>query len=164
MSWHPNRDAVRFFLTEVWPGLVKEIPDLRLFLIGRNPPKEARTAPHAGRIEAPGFVDDVRRYLARSHVFIVPIRVGGGTRLKIVDAMAAGKAVVSSAIGYEGLRVVDGEHLVRADSPEEYQDKIERLLKDRSLRKDLGKRARSLVEKEYAWQVVGEKIRKVYSE
>ena len=101
-----------------------------------------------------GWVEDVRPYLARSSVFIVPLRIGGGTRLKIFEAMAAGMAVVSTTIGAEGLPVRNGRDIVLADSPTEFAARTVALLKDRGARERLGSAARALVVEKYSWRTV----------
>jgi glycosyltransferase involved in cell wall biosynthesis len=112
-------------------------------------------------IEATGFVDDVRPHLAAAAALIVPLRVGGGTRLKILDALACGKAVVSTTIGCEGLGLVPEKEILVADSPQEFARQVARVCRDGALRNALGKAGRARVERDYSWTTIGEKYRRL---
>jgi len=107
-------------------------------------------------------VDDMRVYLARSAVYVVPIRVGGGTRLKILDAFACGKAVVSNSIGCEGILAEPEKDILTGDNPESFAKQVIRLLNDKPLRKSLEINARKVAEEKYSWQVIGKILRDVY--
>jgi len=109
-------------------------------------------------------VDDVAPYYRRSTVCVVPVRTGGGTRLKILEAMALGRPVVSTTIGCEGLDVADGEHLLIADSPEQFAEKTVRLLTDRALCRHITTAARQLVVTRYDWDVITGQLMQVYAE
>ena len=163
MNMFANRDAVMWFLVEMWPLLKQRVPNLHFYAIGQAPPSEllemAATDPS---IEVPGFVDDVRPWVAKSAVYVVPLRVGGGTRLKLVDAMAQGKAIVSTSVGCEGLHVTDGKEILIADEPEAFIEKVLALLSDEPRRFALGDAARALVVKQYAWPSLGAKLLKGY--
>jgi glycosyltransferase involved in cell wall biosynthesis len=111
-----------------------------------------------------GFVDDIRPFVREAAVYVVPLRVGGGTRLKVLDAMAMGKAMVSTATGCEGIKVTPGEHLLIADTPQTFADATLALLSDPARRQSLGLAARALVEREYAWPVVGRQLVDGYHE
>jgi len=139
-------------------------PDARLLLVGKHPPEITAENPAGDRIETPGFVPDVREYMKRAHVYVVPIRVGGGTRLKILDSMSSAKAIVTTSIGCEGLRVEDGVHLMRADDAKTFVEKVLHLIDEAGTRENLGANGRALVEKTYSWDVVGEIMRDVYRE
>jgi glycosyltransferase involved in cell wall biosynthesis len=150
---------VIWFLREIWPLLKKRKPGLRFFAVGQSPSKEIRELAAADdSIELPGFVDDIRPWVARAAVYIVPLRVGGGTRLKIVDAMAQGKAIVSTSLGCEGIRVTDGNNILIADEPDAFACKVAMLLDDSALRQMLGQAARRLAEQKYSWPHLGEKL------
>jgi sugar transferase (PEP-CTERM/EpsH1 system associated) len=153
MDWLPNEDAMVFFCREVLPLIRREEPDVTLSIVGRAPtPTVARLAQQAG-IVVTGRVDDVRPYMAEAAVYIVPLRVGGGTRLKIFEAMSMAKAVVSTTVGAEGLPVTDGAHLLLADDPASFAAAVLRLLRDTDERHRLGVSARALVER-YDWAEV----------
>ncbi len=162
LGWFPNRDAVEFLLRDVWPQLSGGV-DRRLSIVGRDPPPMARDAAAAdSRIQVPGFVDDVRPYLRDASIYVCPMRVGGGTRLKILDALAMAKPLVSTAIGVEGLDLVDGTHYVRAETAPEFVAQIERLEASPALRQSLGEAGRRVVVERYDWSVVGRKLDHAY--
>jgi len=153
MDWMPNEDAVLFFCREVLPRIREAEPDVTLSIVGRAPtPAVKRLAQEAG-IEVTGTVDDVRAYLGQACATIVPLRVGGGTRLKIFEAMAAGKAVISTTIGAEGLPTESGRHLVIADGAEAFADAVVRVVREPELRRRLEREARTLVTQHYDWSV-----------
>jgi sugar transferase (PEP-CTERM/EpsH1 system associated) len=154
MDWLPNEDAMLFFCREVLPLIRREEPDVTLAIVGRAPtPSVARLAQQHG-IVVTGRVDDVRPYISGAAVYIVPLRIGGGTRLKIFEAMSMGKAVVSTTIGAEGLPVTDGAHLLLADEPALFAGAVVRLLRDVGHRRSLEAAARELVVKRYDWTAV----------
>ncbi|MGA6826476.1 glycosyltransferase [Nitrospira sp. NS4] len=163
MNMFANRDAVMFFLNEIWPLIRKQVPDVRFFAVGQDPPKElldlAARDPH---VVVTGYVTDVRPLVCDASVYVVPLRVGGGTRLKVLDAMAMGKAMVSTSIGCEGLDVRPDEHLLVADSPEQFAEKTVRLLQDPGRRLTLGRTARELVERRYSWRTIGGQLLEAY--
>ena len=163
MNMLANRDAVLHFLDAIWPSIVAEMPDVRFYAVGQDPPAELREiARRDPRVVVTGKVPDIRPYVRQSAVYIVPIRVGGGTRLKVLDAMASGKAIVSTSIGCEGIAARPGEHLVVADSPAEFAASALTLLRDAARRRELGAAARQLVERKYAWSVVGQQLMDSY--
>jgi len=164
MNMFANRDAVMWFIKEIWPRLKAVVPDLRFIAVGQDPPPEIKKIADRNRdIEIPGFVDDIRPWVSRAAAYIVPLRVGGGTRLKVVDAMAQGKAIVSTTLGCEGIRVTDGENISIANTPEEITAKVLELLRNKELRTRLGDAARQLVESEYAWPRLGKELMRGYS-
>src|SRR5262249_44237957 len=110
MDYYPNTDGILFFLREVMPQLKQRYPSLKLYIVGQAPP-EAVCRWASDDVIVTGFVDDVRPYLERASVVIAPLRIGGGTRLKIVEAMAMGKAIVSTTMGSEGIDVTHDEHV-----------------------------------------------------
>ena len=160
MDWFPNRDGIEFFIAEVLP-LLKAHYNLNLEVIGRNPNPSVPKA-ESGRVKFSGFVDDLQARVQRAAVFIVPLRAGSGTRLKILEAMAMGKAIVSTRIGAEGIGLVDGDSACLVDTAEEFADAINRLLNDPELRDRLGRRARHLAEQHYGWTVIGERLLATY--
>jgi len=154
MDWYPNEDAVLYFIDAILPSIRREAPDVVLTVAGRNPTARLRAAAEGAGVRVTGTVEDVRPYLARAAVCVVPLRVGGGTRLKIFEALAMGKAVVSTSVGAEGLPLIAGEHFLRADDPADFAHAVVRLLRDRDLRRRLGLTGRRLVEARYAWAQV----------
>jgi sugar transferase (PEP-CTERM/EpsH1 system associated) len=156
MDWLPNEDAMRYFCREILPIVRAEEPDARLSIVGRAPTPAVRrlAADHAGAVRVTGRVDDVRPYVRDAAVYIVPLRIGGGTRLKIFEAMAMGKAIVSTTVGAEGLPVTHGEHLLLADEPRAFARDIVRLMRDVDRRRALESAARGLVVERYDWSAV----------
>ncbi len=156
MDWLPNEDGIFYFVQEVLPKIVQEISTVKLQVVGRKPSPRLQTlaTEHPNQVHLTGWVDDIRPYLGRSAVCIVPLRIGSGTRLKIFEAMAMGKAVVSTTIGAEGLPVRHGAELLLADSPEEFAQSVMMLLRDAAARRNLGYAARELVQSKYSWASV----------
>jgi polysaccharide biosynthesis protein PslH len=151
MDWLPNEDAVQFFCREILPLIRAEEPDVALTIVGRAPtPAVQRLAADHG-VTVTGRVDDVRPLVRDAAVYIVPLRIGGGTRLKIFEAMAMGKAVVSTTVGAEGLPVTHGEHVLLADEPNRFAQAVVRLLRDEDRRQELETAARRLVAEHYNW-------------
>jgi sugar transferase (PEP-CTERM/EpsH1 system associated) len=154
MDWLPNEDAMVFFCREILPRIQDEEPHARLAIVGRRPSATVRALSACRGVLVTGRVEDVRPHLGQASVYVVPLRVGGGTRLKIFEAMAMGKAVVSTTIGAEGLPVVDGEHLMLADDPASFARVVVELLRNSDRRLTLGRSARALVTSQYDWAQV----------
>jgi glycosyltransferase involved in cell wall biosynthesis len=152
MEYHPNRSAVRFFRREVWPLLRERRPELVWRLVGKNPEAVRAFTRGDSRIEVTGEVEDAVRELAKSKIAVVPLLAGSGTRLKILEAWAAGTPVVSTTIGAEGLPVRDGQHLLLADGASQLAGAVERLLACSDLRERLAAAGRLLLEKEFTWE------------
>ena len=129
MDYGPNVEAVRYFATDVLPLVRREVPEARFHVVGANPGKEV-TELTSGYVEVHGYVPDVRPYYRGAAVVVVPLLHGGGTRLKVLEAAASGKAVVSTSLGVEGLKFRPGEDLLVADSPGEFADAVVRLCRD----------------------------------
>ena len=131
MDVHTNKNAVLFFWREIYPLLRRKYPQVRMTFVGTDPPGEiVACARNDRQVIATGFVDDIRPYLDETSVMVVPIKIGSGTRIKILDGMAMGKAIVSTSIGCEGLDVVPGRDILVADDPEDFACKTIELLKD----------------------------------
>jgi glycosyltransferase involved in cell wall biosynthesis len=155
MDWMANIDGIEFFMDEVWPTIVRARPRARCVIVGRNPPpslvERARERGLDWRFT--GFVDDVRPWVRDAHVYAIPLRIGGGTRIKVYEAMAMGCPLVSTRIGVEGLPVEPGRHFVEADSAAAMADSILDLLRDRALRARLSREARDYVEENMSARV-----------
>ena len=154
MDWYPNEDAILYFLDAILPEVRREVPGVSLAVVGRDPTDRLRAAGAAAGICITGTVSDVRPYVAEAAVYVVPLRVGGGTRLKIFEALAMGKAVVSTRVGAEGLPIVPDRHFLQADSPAAFAQAVISLLKDADRRRALGLAGRRLVEERYSWSQV----------
>lgn len=151
MDWHPNEDAVLHFIDDILPEIRLLRPSVSMTVVGRNPSMRLRQAAKLANVSITGTVDDVRTHVAEAAVVVVPLRVGGGTRLKIFEALAMGKAVVSTTIGAEGLPLQDGVHFVCADAAHVFAHAVVSLLVNAPLRHRLGTTGRKLVEKNYGW-------------
>ncbi len=158
MEYHPNRSAVRFFRREVWPLLRERWPSLVWRLVGKNPEAVREDTKDDPRIDARGAVADAVAELAQCRVAVVPLLAGSGTRLKILEAWAAGLPVVSTSIGAEGLGAVDGEHLLIADDAAAFAAAVTRLLACRNFRDTLGAAGRLLLEKGFTWETAWTKL------
>ena len=154
MDWYPNEDAVIHFADEVLPLIQRQRPDVTFSIIGRKPSARVRELASRPGIGVTGTVDDVRPHVRAGTVQVVPIRIGGGTRLKIYEALAMGQAVVSTTIGAEGLDVEPQTHLELADDATSMSDVVLALLGDESRRRALGDAGRELVASKYAWPQV----------
>ena len=157
MDWLPNEDGILHFVDNIFPLIKRQRPDSTLTVVGRKPSRKLQQVADADKsIHLTGWVADIRPYLARGAVCIVPLRIGGGTRLKIFEAMAMGKAVVSTSVGAEGLPVSTNEDAILADTSTDFADSIIALFDDPQKRRRLGSAARKLVEKSFSWQRVAE--------
>jgi polysaccharide biosynthesis protein PslH len=157
MDWLPNEDAIFYFVAEILPLIKEQCPDVSLEVVGRNPSRKLQAlADGQNSIRLTGWVEDIRPFITRGAVCIVPLRIGGGTRLKIFEAMAMSKAIVSTSVGAEGLPVSSGENLLLADTPRDFAHSVISLLRDPDRRKQIGTAARTLVTENYSWQKVAE--------
>ncbi len=157
MDYHANISAVLYFAKEIFPVLRSIVPDCEVDIVGKNPPANILSqATPSFRVS--GAVPDIRPYLERAGVVIAPLLVGGGTRLKILEAMAAGRAVVSTSVGCEGLDVKDGTHLLVADSPDEFASKVALLLEDEKQRSQIEEAAKVFVRERYSWSAIGRSL------
>jgi glycosyltransferase involved in cell wall biosynthesis len=153
MDWLANQEAMNFFLDTIWDHIVAEVPDARLTVIGRAPPASLveKAARRGANWAFTGYVDDVRPHMQGAAVSVIPMRVGGGTRLKVYEAMAAGTPIVSTTVGVEGLPIVDGKQYLRADEPLEFARAVVSLLKDSGMRRRMAADARALVESQFSY-------------
>jgi polysaccharide biosynthesis protein PslH len=163
MGYPPCADAVLYFCREIFPLIRRKISTAEVWIVGRNPRPEVLQLNGDG-VHVTGRVDDIMPYYQQSAVCVVPLRAGGGTRLKILEAMAFGRPVVSTTIGCEGLDVVDNEHLMVADEPEQFAEKTVRLLSDRQLYQNISVKGRQLVETRYDWDKIAGRLMDVYAE
>jgi len=153
MDWMPNIDGVTDFVRTVLPKIQNRCPGTKLTIIGRNPtPAVLALQSQNGDIRVTGTVDDVRPHLRRAAVSVVPLRVGGGTRIKIFEAMAMGIPVVSSTIGAEGLPVKDGANIFIADDPDTFAQRVVALLEDASMARSMGHAGKAMVSEKFSWR------------
>ncbi|HEY0322846.1 MAG TPA: glycosyltransferase [Pyrinomonadaceae bacterium] len=155
MDWLPNEDAIRYFTSEILPLVKREVPDVKLLVVGRNPyPGLLELSKSDPSIVVTGRVEDVRPFMERAAAYVVPIRIGGGTRLKIYEAMAMEKPIISTTIGAEGLPVENGVELILADTPESFAFEAVRVLKDEAYAQAIGVRAAHRVRESFGWDNV----------
>ena len=152
-NYFPNHDALLYFIDEVLPKVIAQRPNVKFSIVGPGV-QPAVLARQSANVEIVGFVDDLMPHLERASVVVVPLRIGGGTRLKIVEAMAKSKAIVSTSIGAEGIDLSHERDVLLADTPADLAAQILRVLGDRELSQRLGQRARVLAEERYAWTAV----------
>jgi glycosyltransferase involved in cell wall biosynthesis len=152
MDWLPNEDGILYFTEQILPRIRQVLPGVRLTIVGRNPsPRLVQLSRKDSSVTITGRVEDVRPYMEQAGAYIVPIRIGGGTRLKVYEAMAMEMPVVSTRIGAEGLPVHDGEDLLFADTPEDFASAVVRVLTDARLARALGAHAAATVRERYGW-------------
>lgn len=165
MRHHPNSDAMDFFLKQILPLISKVIPDTKLYVVGQHTPKNiVNYASLNQNIIFTGYVKDVKEYLYTCTIFICPLRIAGGTRLKILEAMAAGIPVVSTLIGAEGLNITHNENILIADTPEEFAEATIKLLRNHKLRERIAHNARIFVEENHQWKKIADDLIEVYED
>lgn len=149
---YPNVDAVLYFHQEIWPKAKAISPKLKFIIVGQAPPPEIQNLSQDNSITVTGRVDDVTPYIREGQIFICPVRLGGGFRGKILEAMAVGRPIVSTSLGAEGIPSINGENIVIADDPDNFALSIGKLLKDREQYEKIRRTGRKLVEEKYAWE------------
>ena len=164
-AWEPNIDAVQYFLKEIFPLILKKCPSSVFHIIGAGSEKIAPlTKPFGQHIVIHGFVKDIREYLSSASVLIVPLRIGGGMRIKILEFCAAGKAIVSTRIGAEGNLAIDGRDILLRDDAVSFSEAVTTLLTDKQLRKKICINSRKLVEDHYSWNLIGKQFCAMYDD
>lgn len=158
MDWRPNQDAAIFFVRRILPLLREQYSGISFTIVGRNPSVSVRDLEKVEGVTVTGTVDDVRPYIAEAFTYVVPLRVGGGSRLKILEALAMRKPVISTTVGAEGLDLRVNEHLLIANEPDEWVEAVGAILKDRDKATALGQSGRRLVEQRYGWPALVNKL------
>jgi polysaccharide biosynthesis protein PslH len=161
MSYPPNEEAVLYFASQILPIIRNKIPEIKFYIVGRNPGAPIKRLA-SDLIFVTGEVVNVQDYLSKSDVVVVPILTGAGMRIKILEAFAMGKAVVSTSVGAEGIAYTNNLDIVIGDTPADFAEKVCLLLENREMSDTLGSNARKLVEKEYDAGIVWQKWRAVY--
>jgi len=165
LSWYPNIDAMHYLADEIWPLLKQKIPDITMSVIGKNPSKKLLNLGKKDKnFNVYGFVDDVRPYIAKSMIYVCPIRDGGGTKLKILDALAMGCAIVAHPMAIEGIDLKHDQNVLIANSAEEFVKYITLLLNNPLLRKKLSENGRQVVIDKYSYTSIGEKLAATFTE
>lgn len=165
MNMYANKDAVLYFLRDIWPAILRRHPTAKFYAIGQDPPRELNEISQRDpSVIVTGFVDDVRPYVRKAAVYVVPLRVGGGTRLKVLDALAQGKAIVSTSVGCEGIGVTHGRDIYIEDDPVQFADRVTTLFADAEARRTLGTAAREIAVSSYGWTAIGTDLQRVYED
>lgn len=155
MDWLPNQDAVDYFVGEIYPRIKAKAADASFYIVGRRPPERIMNlARQDSSIIVTGTVDDIRPYVDTARVYVVPIRIGGGTRIKIYEALAQKKAIISTTIGAEGLPLEDGKHIIIADDPNDFAEAVVKIMNDDKLNTSISENGYSLVTEKYSWEKV----------
>jgi len=163
MNWYPNLAAARQLVREIWPALVRERPERRLMIVGAGSTADLHSAAASDpRITVTGFVDDIRPWLDDASIYVCPIQDGGGTRLKVVDALAMAKPLVATKFAVEGLGLVEDRHFLRAETPDQFVARVRQLEDDPTLRADLARAGRDFVEERFSWHHVGANLESAY--
>ena len=163
LEWFPNLDAIRFFCAEILPLIAQRVPQVTLTVVGKIPgPAIKAEFDRYPNVTLTGLVDDVRPVIDRSAAYVVPLRIGGGTRLKILDALAMEQALISTAVGCEGLELTHGRELLIADRPQDFADAVVRVLNDAELARSLGVAGHRQVCAKYDWRSIAGVLEKVY--
>ncbi len=157
-GYYPNVEAVNYFVRDIFPLIRKVLPDATFTIAGKEPPQSVIDLGKMDGIKVTGYVEDIRTLLRDANVAVIPLKSGGGTRLKILEAMSSGIPVVSTPIGAEGLRYSEGENILIGKSDRDFAEKTVRVIRDSSLAEGLSLKARLLVEEEYDWEIIGDKL------
>ncbi len=159
MSWYPNREAMLFFARKVWPLLKIKIPEINMHVVGETPPEELiELSKKDNNYHVYGFVDDIKNMFNRAGLYICPISDGGGTKLKVLDALAMGKPIVAHPIACEGIEVINNKNVLFAETPEEYVGRISELIEKPLLRAKISEENRKLIHDKYSYRVIGEEL------
>ena len=163
MAYVPNSDGMLYFLDEIFPLINRKVPGVTITIVGNRPPRELlRRA--SDQVIITGYVDDVRPFVERASVYVAPLRIGSGTRLKILEALSMKKPVVTTSIGCEGLDILDGESALVADEPEAFASRVIELLQNGGLRRKLMRGGYELVREKYDWRIVHQRLDQAYCE
>jgi polysaccharide biosynthesis protein PslH len=164
MNWFPNRNAAEFMVEDVWPMLATAMPDSRLTIVGADPPAAVlKCAAHDPRVQVTGFVRDVRGYIERAQIYLCPMLLGGGTRLKILDALAMKRPIVATTMALEGIPVEAERDVLVANSPREFVRQVARLVENPGLGKSLAASGREFVERHFSWEVISLEMNRIMS-
>ena len=164
LHYPPNADGIRWFANEVFPLIQSQLPDATLTIIGKNPPADFYQLPgkYPNAVEVTGYVEDLTPYFEQAAVMVIAVRAGGGMRVRILEAFARGMPVVTTTVGLEGIEATPGEHVLVADTPQDFAESTLRLLDEPVLAKRLAENGRKLAEEKYDWQVVLKHMDAVY--
>jgi len=159
-AWLPNLNGVFWFFKNVWSIIKRDFPNTKLFIVGKNPPEELKKYQDED-VSVTGYVDDVRPWIAKVEVFIAPLFSGSGIRIKILEAMAMGKSIISTSLGAEGIDIENMKNIIIADNKEEFVKGVELLFTDKKIQENLSKNARTLVERKYSFEVIEKTLKQI---
>jgi glycosyltransferase involved in cell wall biosynthesis len=162
MDYRPNLDAAEWFADHIFPRIRAARPEAQFIVVGQKPPKALRRRDGRNNVAVTGAVEDTRPFIAGSAAYVAPLRMGGGTRFKLLEAMALARPIVSTSVGAEGFRVQSGRELMLADRPEEFADAVLTLLADPERAKAMGETGLAFVRAEYDWSVIIPRLEEVY--
>jgi sugar transferase (PEP-CTERM/EpsH1 system associated) len=162
MGYFPNIEAMHYFVREAFPLIRLRIPEVRLYIVGANPPRNIRKLSADENIMVTGFVDSIHEYLARTAVAVCPVRAGSGMQFKILEAMSTGVPVVATEYALKAIQATPGENIIVANEPAEFAHRVVELLKNPSLRQRLATNARQLIEKKYTWEISVRQLERIY--
>ena len=162
MDYRPNVDAALWFADEILPRVRAQVPNARFVVVGQNPHSRLQPLARRAAVWLTGQVDDIRPYVAGACVYVAPLRMGGGTRLKVLQAMAMAKPIVSTTLGCNGIQAQDGREALLADSPQNFAAAVVRLTRDEALRRELGAHARALAVARYDWSHIAPLMEALY--
>ena len=157
-KYYPNVKAAIDFTNNIFPEIKKVIPEIKFYIVGKEPPVSVKKLEKTEGVVVTGYVDDVRDYMKNADAAVIPLQIGGGTRLKILEAMSMKVPVVSTVLGAEGLSVKDGENILIAKSDEEFVSKVINVIKDKQLSEKLSANGRKLMVEKYDWEISGKKL------
>jgi len=160
MDYFPNVDAVEHFVANMFPDVREQFPTAEFLIVGANPKRRVQTLGDRCGVTVTGFVEDPREYLNMADVVVAPMRYGAGLQNKVLEAMALGRPVVTSPLAKEGIEAIDGPHVIVADGDKPFADAVQELLGDVEYRRELGIKARRLIEQKYTWDRIGKVLRK----
>lgn len=163
-GWLPNMNGCLWFLKYVWPIIKKDFTDSKLFVVGKNPSNEMiKFQKNDGSVSIVGYVEDVKPWIGKAEIFIVPIFEGGGIRIKILEAMAVGKPIISTSIGAEGIAIENMRNIIIADNVDEFVKSIRLLFQNKKFQKDLSRNAKLTIKKIYSADVIGQNLNRLIS-
>ena len=164
LNWLPNRDGLQWFLSKVFPLVLNKIPDTKLFVYSSSSDNLKIDKSLIKNVILVGHVNNIWEETKDKELLIVPLRVGSGIRVKIIEMLAAGQTIITTNVGKEGIDVVDGQHLLIADEPNEFADKIISFFNKEFDRERLSKNAKNLIRAKYTWSKIAEEFENIYSE
>jgi polysaccharide biosynthesis protein PslH len=165
MSYYPNEDAVRFFCKQILPMIQEHVPQVRLDVLGKNPSLGlVQFAQRSRHVSILGFVNNLRGELVKRSIYVCPLRMGTGVKVKLLEAMSAGMPVIATPISVEGLEVENGKHLLIASSPKEFAEKVLLALSSPELCYEMGNLARMRIQERYSWEKIGQDLDRIYNE